>query len=87
MTQSSSWDGSFDVVPSEVTDAGEYVRLTAQELVTGIRALDHEINRLLGTWSGNSATSFRSGWEETRQGAEIVLESLEMLAELLRVVP
>jgi WXG100 family type VII secretion target len=86
VTQSDSWDGSFDVVPAEVADAGKYVQLTAQELVTGVRALNSEITRLLENWTGNSATSFRSGWDEARQGAETVLESLGTLAELLGVV-
>ncbi|WP_225727126.1 MULTISPECIES: WXG100 family type VII secretion target [unclassified Nocardia] len=84
MTQ--AWDGRFEVVPAEVADAGRYVQLTAQELVAGLRSIDAEVNKLLENWTGNSATSYRSGWEETRKGAETVLEALATLAELLGVV-
>ncbi|MEU4411722.1 WXG100 family type VII secretion target [Nocardia salmonicida] len=83
---SQSWDGTFDVVPAEVTDAGRYIQLTAEELVNGLRAIDTDVNKLLANWTGNSATSYRSGWDETRQGAETVLEALATLAELLGVV-
>ncbi|MFD0363565.1 WXG100 family type VII secretion target [Nocardia sp. GCM10030253] len=83
---SQSWDGKFDVVPAEVTDAGRYVQLTAEELVNGLRSIDADVNRLLENWTGNAATSYRSGWDETRKGAETVLEALATLAELLGVV-
>lgn len=83
---SQSWDGKFDVVPAEVTDAGRYIQLTAQELVNGLRAIDGDVNRLLENWSGNSATAYRVGWDETSMGAQTVLEALATLAELLGVV-
>lgn len=86
MAQPGADDGTFDVVPAEVTDAGRYIQLTAEELVSGFRSLDVEISRLLETWTGNSATAYRAGWEETRQGAENVLDSLATLAKLLGVV-
>ncbi|QLY30030.1 WXG100 family type VII secretion target [Nocardia huaxiensis] len=78
-------DGTFDVVPSEVSDAGRYVQMTAEELVDAVRTLDTEITRLLEGWTGISATAYRAGWEETRQGAQTVLDSLKTLAELLGV--
>ncbi|MBF6353636.1 WXG100 family type VII secretion target [Nocardia higoensis] len=78
-------DGTFDVVPSEVSDAGRYVQLTAQELVDGVRTLDTEIGVLLQGWTGVSATAYRAGWEETRQGAQTVLDALATLAELMGV--
>ncbi|WP_225728323.1 MULTISPECIES: WXG100 family type VII secretion target [unclassified Nocardia] len=83
---SQSWDGKFDVVPAEVTDAGRYVQLAAQELVNGLRSIDSDVSRLLESWTGSSATAYRSGWEETRKGAETVLQALGTLAELLGVV-
>ncbi|MEV2224779.1 WXG100 family type VII secretion target [Nocardia vinacea] len=86
MAQSNSWDGTFDVAPAEVADAGRYVQLTAEELVNGLRSIDADVSKLLENWTGNSATSYRSGWEETRKGAETVLEALATLAELLGVV-
>ncbi|MBL1079316.1 WXG100 family type VII secretion target [Nocardia sp. 2] len=78
-------DGTFDVVPSEVTDAGRYVQLTAAELVDAVRTLDTEVNNLLEGWTGVSATAYRAGWDEARQGAQTVLDSLKTLAELLGV--
>ncbi|MGY0500189.1 WXG100 family type VII secretion target [Nocardia sp. FBN12] len=80
---SQSWDGKFDVVPAEVSGAGRYVQLTAQELVNGLRAIDADVNRLLENWTGNSATAYRVGWDETRRGAQTVLEALATMAELL----
>ncbi|MET7770012.1 WXG100 family type VII secretion target [Nocardia sp. NPDC005366] len=78
-------DGTFDVVPSEVADAGRYLQLTAQELIDGVRTLDIEIGALLEGWTGVSATAYRAGWEETRQGAQTVLDALTTLAELMGV--
>ncbi|MGN2636736.1 WXG100 family type VII secretion target [Nocardia takedensis] len=78
-------DGTFDIVPSEVADAGRYLQLTAQELIDGVRTLDTEISALLQGWTGVSATAYRSGWEETRQGAQAVLDALATLAELMGV--
>ncbi|WP_446223035.1 WXG100 family type VII secretion target [Nocardia sp. IBHARD005] len=83
---SQSWDGKFDVVPAEVTGAGRYVQLTAHELVNGLRAIDADVSRLLENWTGNSATAYRVGWDETSKGAQTVLEALATLAELLGVV-
>jgi len=79
-------DGTFDVVPSEVSDAGRYVQLTARELVDGVHTLDTEIGVLLQGWTGVSATAYGAGWEETRQGAQTVLDALAALAKLMGVV-
>lgn len=62
-----SWDGKFDVVPTEVTDAGRYIQSTAQELASGLSAIDSDVNNLLQTWTVNSATWYRSGWDEARK--------------------
>lgn len=86
MTPDSSATSGFDVVPAEVTDAGRYVQLTAAELIEGVRSLDVDIARLLENWNGVSATAYRAAWDNTRQGAQTVLDALESLAELLGVV-
>ncbi|WP_454200054.1 WXG100 family type VII secretion target [Nocardia sp. Marseille-Q1738] len=77
--------GEFAVVPAEVTDAGRFVQLTADSLVAGLRSLDVDINALLESWKGSSADAYRAGWEETKQGAVAVLDSLSTMAELLGV--
>ncbi|WP_433663193.1 WXG100 family type VII secretion target [Nocardia sp. CA-128927] len=86
VSQTNPGDPTFEVVPTEVSDAGRFVQLTAEELVAGVRSLDADISRLLETWTGTSASVYRTGWNETREGAQTVLDSLATLAELLGVV-
>lgn len=75
----------LQVVPAEVTDAGTFVQLTADELINGLNSLDRDINALLDTWKGNAADDYAAGWEETRQGVVTVLDALTKIAELLGV--
>ncbi|MGX1810193.1 WXG100 family type VII secretion target [Nocardia sp. NPDC055321] len=77
--------GEFQVVPSEVTDAGRYLQLTAEELITGVRSLDTDVTALLTTWKGSSADHYRHGWDEVREGATEILEALAAMADLLGV--
>ncbi|MET8429716.1 MULTISPECIES: WXG100 family type VII secretion target [unclassified Nocardia] len=86
MTSSSATPGEgFHVVPADVTDAGRFVQLTAEELIRGVKSLDAEVTSLLTTWKGNSADQYRHGWEEVHAGAHDVLEALKSMAELLGV--
>ncbi|GGL40959.1 WXG100 family type VII secretion target [Nocardia jinanensis] len=75
----------LQVVPDEVVDAGQFVQQTADALVNALSSLDTDIDGLLEVWKGVSATSYRSGWQETKQGAITVLEALANTAELLGV--
>lgn len=79
-----SGDG-FQVVPTDVTDAGKFVQLTAEELINEAKSLDTDVTNLLTTWKGNSANHYRHGWDEVRTGATEVLEALQTMAELLGV--
>lgn len=75
----------IQVVPDHVLDAGRFVQLTADQLVNALRDLDADIGSVLEVWKGNSATAYRAGWDETKQGAVQVLEALSTIAELLGV--
>ncbi|MFI5716494.1 WXG100 family type VII secretion target [Nocardia sp. NPDC051750] len=75
----------MQVVPEEVVDAGQFVQQTANALVNALHSLDTDIDGLLEVWKGVSATSYQSGWQETKQGAVAVLEALSTIAELLGV--
>lgn len=75
----------FTVVPAEVAAAGRFVQLTAESLVNGLRSLDTDVNSLLESWKGTSADAYRAGWDETKHGADTVLEALSKMAELLGV--
>lgn len=77
---------AFSVVPADVQDAGKYVQMTAEALVSGIRSGDSEINGLMSTWRGAAADSYAEGWEEAKKGALEVLDALKAMAELLGVV-
>ncbi|WP_084654210.1 WXG100 family type VII secretion target [Nocardia altamirensis] len=72
-------------VPSEVADAGTFVRQASESLVNGLRSVDADVNRLLEFWQGGLSDSYRTGWEETRAAAMTVLESLATMAESLGV--
>ncbi|MEV6361436.1 WXG100 family type VII secretion target [Nocardia asteroides] len=76
----------FALVPEEVVDAGLYVQQVAESLINGLRSLDSDIVDLLNRWRGTSAESFSSGWTETKQGADLILDALSGMAELLGVV-
>ncbi|MEU4807679.1 WXG100 family type VII secretion target [Nocardia fluminea] len=72
-------------MPAEVTDAGRFVQLAAESLVSGVRSLDADVNELLESWKGSSADAYRAGWDETKQGADLLLDSLSTMADLLGV--
>lgn len=76
---------AMQVVPHHVLDAGRFVQLTADQLVKALHDLDTDIDAVLDVWKGNSATTYRAGWDETKQGAVQVLEALATIAELLGV--
>ncbi|MEV6427237.1 WXG100 family type VII secretion target [Nocardia sp. NPDC051463] len=73
------------VVPTEVSDAGKFVQAVSETLVTGLHSLDADVDRLLESWQGGRAQSYREGWDETKQGALKVLASLAKMAETLGV--
>ncbi|RDI46619.1 WXG100 family type VII secretion target [Nocardia mexicana] len=85
MTEPEGPAPEFAIVPAEVTDAGQFVKYTADSLVSGLRSLDADIATLLEAWRGGSADVYGAGWEEVKQGAVTVLESLSSMAELLGV--
>ncbi len=76
----------FAVIPDQVQDAGKYVQMTAEALVSGIRTTDTEVNGLMATWKGGAADAYFAGWEEAKKGALEVLDALTAMAELLGVV-
>ncbi|WP_305779822.1 WXG100 family type VII secretion target [Nocardia nova] len=76
----------FALVPEHVRDAGQFVQQTAHALISGVRSADTEVQGLMATWKGSAADSYLTGWEEARQAAVDVLETLQTMAELLGVV-
>lgn len=85
MADSADSTPSIQVVPDHVLDAGKFVQLTADSLVKALQDLDTDIDAVLEVWKGNSANTYRAGWDETKQGAVQVLEALATIAELLGV--
>ncbi|MFX0577598.1 WXG100 family type VII secretion target [Nocardia nepalensis] len=79
MAQSNSWDGTFDVAPAEVTDAGRYVQLTAEELVNGLRSIDADVSKLLENWTGTSAITANEAFTKWVTGAQEVAEGIETM--------
>ncbi|NUS92002.1 MAG: WXG100 family type VII secretion target [Nocardia sp.] len=76
---------AIQVVPDHVLDVGKFVQLTADSLVKALQDLDTDIDGVLEVWKGNSADTYRAGWDETKQGVVQVLEALAAIAELLGV--
>ncbi|MFE7799431.1 WXG100 family type VII secretion target [Nocardia sp. NPDC057440] len=74
----------FNLVPTEVTDAGRYVQQTATALISGIRSADAEVSGLMTTRQG-AAAAYLAGWEETRRGAVQIREALHDMGESLGV--
>ncbi|MEU8895755.1 WXG100 family type VII secretion target [Nocardia sp. NPDC048505] len=75
----------LNVVPAEVSDTGQFVKLTAEELVAGVNSIDRDIEGLMSSWTGDAANAYLEGWQETRTGALEVLQALHTLADLLGV--
>ncbi|MEV0712387.1 MULTISPECIES: WXG100 family type VII secretion target [Nocardia] len=73
------------VVPTEVSDAGKFVQAVSETLVSGLHSVDADVDRLLESWQGGRAQSYREGWDETKQGALKVLASLATMAKTLGV--
>ncbi|WP_433577754.1 WXG100 family type VII secretion target [Nocardia brasiliensis] len=80
-----SESSEFSAVPAEVTDAGRFVQLTAESLVSGLQSVGADIEVLLESWTGTSADAYSAGWTETKHGADTVLEALSAMAEMLGV--
>ncbi|RBO79616.1 WXG100 family type VII secretion target [Nocardia puris] len=85
MGSGSDSDDQLNVVPAEVSDTGQFVKLTAEELIAEVRSVDREIEQLMSSWTGDAANAYLQGWQETRSGALEVLEALGTLADLLGV--
>ncbi|MGW0252661.1 WXG100 family type VII secretion target [Nocardia goodfellowii] len=85
MGSGSDSDDQLSVVPAEVSDTGQFVKLTAEELVAGVKSIDRDIEHLMSSWTGDGANAYVQGWQETRQGALEVLQALDRLADLLGV--
>lgn len=77
--------GDLFVAPNEVSDVGRYAYRIAQELLSGLNAVDGELDSLATTWTGNAGSAYAAGWKELHGGARQVLEALTDMAELLGV--
>jgi WXG100 family type VII secretion target len=73
------------VVPDEVQAVGKYVGDLAEQLRSGSTSLDSEVQGLFGSWKGSAADAYRTGWDETHDGALKAWEALIELADKLGV--
>lgn len=73
------------VVPDHVVEAGRFVREASSELSSGLESVARDVEQLLGTWHGQAADAYESGWSDVQEGAREVLDALTAMSELLGV--
>lgn len=73
------------VVPDHVVEAGRFVREVSDELSSGLESVSRDVQQLLGTWHGQAADAYESGWSDVQEGAREILEALTKMSELLGV--
>lgn len=72
---------SVEVV--QLTDASTSANDIADHIDDGLRRFSTNVDGLLTTWRGLSATQFSDAWNEWREGADIVVAGLRTSAALL----
>lgn len=76
----------FEVTPSELNAAQEYVCDVAAETRAGLTSLASDVEQLLGGgWQGTAATALAAGWQDWCTGGYEVLDALGRMAQLLAI--
>ena len=76
---------ALQVDPNDVTDIGRRTLQVANELAAASASLDGEIQGLFGSWKGDAAAAYRTGWSEVHDGATKVWDALQDVATRLGV--
>ncbi|MBF6327563.1 WXG100 family type VII secretion target [Nocardia transvalensis] len=77
---------SVFVVPEDVQAVGQYVYDIAGTLKQALDSAARDVETLLTSdWTGDAADEFKTGWDETRDGGNQLLQALTGLAEKLGV--
>ncbi|MEV0075925.1 WXG100 family type VII secretion target [Nocardia neocaledoniensis] len=76
----------LSVVPDEVQAVGRYVFGIAESIRTALDSAGGEVDALInGGWTGDAASQFSAGWEETRTGGTQICAALTAMAEKLGI--
>lgn len=75
--------GELEVAVDQLTDASVSARTIADHIEEGVRRFATDVDGLLTTWQGLSASSFSEPWTEWKEGADIVVCGLRTTAHLL----
>ncbi|MFD4428241.1 type VII secretion target [Nocardia rhizosphaerihabitans] len=79
-------NGAMSVVPASVRDVGNYVYGLADTLRQALDAASSEVESCAGgSWAGAAASTFATGWSETREGGLLIMTALTTMAEKLGV--
>nr|WP_296775890.1 WXG100 family type VII secretion target [Rhodococcus sp. (in: high G+C Gram-positive bacteria)] len=73
------------VVPDHVLETGRFVSEVSSELRSGLESVSRDVEQLLGTWNGQAADAYETGWSDVKEGTHEVLEALTEMSELLGV--
>ncbi|MFD5174512.1 WXG100 family type VII secretion target [Nocardia sp. NPDC058379] len=74
------------VVPASVRDVGNYVYGIADTLRQALDMASGEVDSCAGgSWAGTAASTFATGWSETREGGLMIIAALTTMAEKLGV--
>jgi WXG100 family type VII secretion target len=74
------------VVPEDVRNVGKYVYGLADALRQALKSAGSEVDSLTdGSWVGDDAAEFATGWSDVRDGGVRIIDALTGMAEKLGV--
>ncbi|QIS10737.1 ESX-1 secretion-associated protein [Nocardia arthritidis] len=77
---------SLSVVPDSVREVGAYIYDLANTLKSALDSAGREVESVTtGSWTGDAATGFSTGWNEVSDGGGQIISALTGLAEKLGV--
>jgi uncharacterized protein YukE len=70
------------VVPEDVRNVGKYVYGLADALRQALKSAGSEVDSLTdGSWVGDDAAEFATGWSDVRDGGVRIIDALTGMAE------
>ncbi|MGQ4617315.1 WXG100 family type VII secretion target [Nocardia sp. R7R-8] len=77
---------SISVVPEQVREVGQHVYDLAEALRSALDSAAKDVDSLInGSWTGDLATEFGSGWTEVHDGGIQIITALTGMAQKLGI--
>ncbi|MEU0504357.1 type VII secretion target [Nocardia sp. NPDC005998] len=77
---------NLSVVPDKVREVGTYVYELAAALKSALDSAAKDVDALVnGTWTGDLAAEFGSGWTDVHDGGSQIIAALAVMAQKLGI--